>query len=1001
MAKALVDLFFETSAEPFLKIVNMSISASYLVLLVVALRLLLKKAPKWINVLLWGLVAVRLLCPFTLESALSLIPSAQTVSPEILLSPSPTIDSGIEAVNRVVNPIITESFTPNPVASANPLQILIPMAALVWCMGMLLMGLYTLVSYWRLRHRVRMAVRMQDTIYRSECISSPFVLGLFRPRIYLPCHMAELDIYHVIAHERTHIRRRDHWWKPLGFLLLTIHWFNPLMWLAYILLCRDIELACDEKVVKDMRPDQRANYSQALLNCSVNRRSIAACPLAFGEVGVKERVKNVLNYKKPAFWAIMAALIIVTAVAVCFLTNPKEELPFMKEMTPVLSVEVFDHRSGETIRRSLYEAEREELAYRLRDLKGIRKYQTPTEFTPAYEMTAQLEGLGTVHIYCVSAEQQDILLEYEKIDYRVNDPDFAQYLDTVCAGKDIFALPGSSDAQALAGLSLCITDILYDDPRLSSTWSFDRNVPYCTVDQNLHLLTRDGHPSLPGGEETPWIDCGGLESVELAEENFDRLFYDYDASALRRENRQAWRVVYSEESGDVLLYLLQQNNGELYLAYGGNSTIRWLLKLETVQEQDASAPGISMTIEERTAATLTLRFHQTDPDAQWYFLNPYKLQTKVDGIWTDMELSPEMQNATWPDTAEPIHPDGELHIAWEWYYGPLSDGDYRICLDVTNSREYTDQNTYTIYAEFGYIPLGTATETVPRKDLPENYSMEEAVIDKCVVLVDGDVRYNSDVWEAFAVKCSREEPATVRVMTYYNLPSPEHYDPAYYETIKDSYPITRIQDLDFDGTSYILRWLEDGQTMVKRYQYLLYFDGIETDPNVSYDVYKRYVLTNDIASYEEMQSSLLSSQSGAAIDHYEIYTDLIYYIDHLEIPALNKATLELDGQVLLTITDTSALSAIQERFANAEALGYEPKTYSLGPELVLIGKDGTEVVIELGLDSDLCKVDETFFDYGPGYTNEGSTNAIPKLFELLGISDWPEAVYEKYPYLRG
>lgn len=382
MVKALAGLFFETSAAPFLKIVNMSISASYLVLIVAALRLLLKKAPKWVNVLLWGVVALRLLCPFTLESALSLIPSAQTVSPEIMLSPSPAIDSGIEAVNRVVNPVIAGSFTPDPATSANPLQILIPLAALIWCAGMLLMGLYTLISYWRLRHRVRTAVLTEKGVYLSESVSSPFVVGLFRPRIYLPCHMAEQDRYLVIAHERTHIRRKDHWWKPLGFLLLTVHWFNPLMWLAYILLCRDIELACDERVIRNMRPDQRANYSQALLNCSVSHRSIAACPLAFGEVGVKERVRKVLGYQKPALWMIAAALGITAILAVCFLTDPKETLPSMKEMTPILSAEVSDHRSGETVSRSLHEAERDELAYRLRDLESVRRYEPPRRFHP-------------------------------------------------------------------------------------------------------------------------------------------------------------------------------------------------------------------------------------------------------------------------------------------------------------------------------------------------------------------------------------------------------------------------------------------------------------------------------------------------------------------------------------------------------------------------------------------------------------------------------------------
>ena len=329
--------------ELFLQAVNRSICAVWVVLAVTAARFLLKKAPKWINVILWGLVALRLVCPVSLESALSLIPSAKTVSPEILLSPAPEITSGIDSVNRVVNPILAEQFAPEPVASANPLQILIPILALVWCAGMAVMTLYTVFSYWQLRRQVRTAVRVGDGIYLSEFVSTPFVLGLFRPRIYLPYSLPEADRDYVIAHERTHIRRRDHWWKPLGFLLLTIHWFNPFLWLAYILLCRDIELACDEKVVQSMDPGQRVSYSQALLNCSVSRRSIAACPLAFGEVGVKERIKNVLNYRKPAFWMVLAAVLVCLVTAVCFLTDPKtpEALKWLQTLAPskVLRIE--------------------------------------------------------------------------------------------------------------------------------------------------------------------------------------------------------------------------------------------------------------------------------------------------------------------------------------------------------------------------------------------------------------------------------------------------------------------------------------------------------------------------------------------------------------------------------------------------------------------------------------------------------------------------------------
>jgi len=313
-------------AELFLKIVNMSISAGWIVLAVLLLRLLLKKAPKWIPVLLWGIVAVRLMLPVTVESSFSLMPSAETVSPGIMLDPVPEIQTGIPVLNDTLNPIISSSFAPDPASSANPLQILIPVFAILWIAGMVLMLAYTAVTYWRLRRRVHTAVRMKGNIFQSELVVSPFVLGIFCPRIYLPFAMNGQDMTHVIAHEQAHLRRKDHLWKPLGFLLLTVYWFHPLMWIAYALLCRDIELACDEKVVKTLDTQQRADYSEALLTCSVNRRMIAACPLAFGEMGVKNRVKSVLNYKKPAFWIVVTAILVSAAVAVCFLTDPKEQV---------------------------------------------------------------------------------------------------------------------------------------------------------------------------------------------------------------------------------------------------------------------------------------------------------------------------------------------------------------------------------------------------------------------------------------------------------------------------------------------------------------------------------------------------------------------------------------------------------------------------------------------------------------------------------------------------
>ena len=309
-------------AEIFLKVINMSISATWMVLIVLIARAFLKKAPKWVNILLWSLVGLRLICPFSFESMFSLIPSSETVRPEIMVDPAPSIQTGLPLLDNAVNPIILQTFAPDPTASANPLQILIPIVANLWFLGIAALVLYTAVSYFRLKLRLREATLYKENIYQSESIPAPFVLGICKPLIYLPYNMTVSDMGHVIAHEQAHIQRKDHWWKPTGFLILSIHWFNPVIWLAYTIFCRDIEMCCDEKVVKALLPEQRADYSTALLTSGTGRRRIAPCPLAFGETSIKERIKAVLRYKKPALWILIVAVVLCIAIALCFLTNP-------------------------------------------------------------------------------------------------------------------------------------------------------------------------------------------------------------------------------------------------------------------------------------------------------------------------------------------------------------------------------------------------------------------------------------------------------------------------------------------------------------------------------------------------------------------------------------------------------------------------------------------------------------------------------------------------------
>ena len=315
----------------FLKILNMSITASYLVLAVIIVRLLLKKAPKFISVILWGLVAIRLVCPFSLDSILSLIPSAETVPQYIVHSNTPQIHSGISSVNTVVNDVVMPQFYPNVTDSVNPLQTISFIASVVWVVGIALMLLYTVFSYTKIYFKVREAVKTEGNIFECDRVDSPFILGVIRPCIYLPSDMSDGDKEYVIAHEKAHLKRRDHLWKPLGFLLLTVYWFNPILWVAYILLCRDIELACDEKVIKSMGEDSKKSYSDALINCSAPRRMITACPVAFGETGVKGRIKSVLNYKKSAFWVIIMAVALSIAVAVFFMTDPATKIIDLKD----------------------------------------------------------------------------------------------------------------------------------------------------------------------------------------------------------------------------------------------------------------------------------------------------------------------------------------------------------------------------------------------------------------------------------------------------------------------------------------------------------------------------------------------------------------------------------------------------------------------------------------------------------------------------------------------
>lgn len=332
----------DTLRELFVGTLNLAVAASWLIVVILLLRPLLKKfAPRWVLCALWAVVAVRLVCPVMLHSDLSVYRLAGdavnangqvtyfedtgfcgdvSYRPATLLpgvsTPTVTPSTVDDSAPEVSADAVVQPSTPSRSVDMNLLSI-------AWAVGIYIIVMAALAGYLSLRSAVAASIPLEGNVYLCDNIKSPFILGVFRPRIYLTSGMDEAARDCVLRHERAHLRRWDHVWKPLGFALLAVYWYDPLVWVAYILFCRDMELACDERVIRDMAAEERAAYSQALLDCSRGRRWVAACPLAFGEVGVKTRVKAVLWYKKPGFWVSVAAVLVCIAVAVCFLTNPK------------------------------------------------------------------------------------------------------------------------------------------------------------------------------------------------------------------------------------------------------------------------------------------------------------------------------------------------------------------------------------------------------------------------------------------------------------------------------------------------------------------------------------------------------------------------------------------------------------------------------------------------------------------------------------------------------
>lgn len=520
----------------FLKVANMSINATWLIAAVVLLRFLLKKAPKQLRCVLWGLVALRLILPFSIESVFSILPSHQTLPDNILYTAQPIIDSGIPFVDEAVNPILSGSMTPHPAASANPTQIWSFVFSQLWILGMVLMAGYALFSWLHVRKKVSASISVSKDVRLCDYIDSPFILGLFRPVIYLPSALSSEDAAYVMAHERSHLKRRDHWWKPLGFAILAVHWFNPLVWVAYVLLCRDIELACDEKVIRDLGEAEKKAYSGALLNCSIRRPNIAACPLAFGEVGVKQRIKSVLHYKKPTFWILAVSAVACTIAAVCFFTDPPTGEHTIDGTTIV-------YKTDKDGRITFITHEEEDSVY---TVECKEKYPTgaverPYRLFPNGEIRDAAGNLLHIQYITVTGLRRETAPRL--IDHYQYDP-----------RTETFTLSPGSDS--LDQLTLCSFPDIPQDNNLAALAGFGEE-EICTI----ALSSRIGIISLSSEEEmtafAEFLSGFAYDPIPLSEKDFSETDYGGYVSGIAPTNRNSHyleeKLFFSEDYSTVFL----------------------------------------------------------------------------------------------------------------------------------------------------------------------------------------------------------------------------------------------------------------------------------------------------------------------------------------------------------------------------------------------------------------------------------------------------------------
>lgn len=313
----------------FITVLNMSITASFAALIIIFARMLLRKSPKIFSYALWAVVWFRLICPVSFESALSLLPGQNLMFYNVDTLANPNALSEQYGAGGAVKQTLESTLTAvNTSSNASLIDTAIKIAAAVWILGIAIILCHSAISYLKLRNRISTATFYKDNIFETDQIHTPFVLGLMRPRIYIPTGLEQKELDYILKHEQIHIKRRDYVIKPIAFFTVVLHWFNPIVWISYFLMSKDMEMSCDEEVIRQSKEDIRVSYSRSLLSLSMKQSGLLA-PLAFGESNIKARIKNIINYKKPALWAICPACILVVAISMALAANPSDKIEYL------------------------------------------------------------------------------------------------------------------------------------------------------------------------------------------------------------------------------------------------------------------------------------------------------------------------------------------------------------------------------------------------------------------------------------------------------------------------------------------------------------------------------------------------------------------------------------------------------------------------------------------------------------------------------------------------